>query len=459
MPADVISTKGRNQMRTVILANTAEAFEQQLRKVSQTQEGMRRIRHELTLSQRAFFWGGDDKIVITPHQIPEALVLHNAALCGYSNVVNYYPAKETVALSKAVLGDKVLLDRLAILVQEDNGISFSPYAITDSYLRLLKTVSRSAGMDVSTEKSNTVSEWLTRYFDSKAGFRAEMQKLMAMDRIVLIPEGFVARNISEAMDMAEWFYVQGRSSVIKVNFGESGWGLWILKSKEYANIEAARRTFRSHISRDPVWRNTLLVVEEFIEPDKEIAGGSPSAELFIGNNGPQVTYCCGQLLDAGTQFFGIEMGKGVFSSRTKNALVRTAMIIGNHYHSLGYRGFCDIDFIVSKGCSLYAIETNPRRTGGTHVYDLAKRLFGDAWEKDRYFLSHDSFRYGNYPIRPEDLLKKMSPLLFPVGGQKGIVITSINLSDPVMGYVIVAMNRQDGDKLQQQVFDLFGIVR
>lgn len=54
-------------MDLIMIANTAEAFGALLKKMAHTPEGVRRIRHELTLSQRAFFWGGDNKLVITPY--------------------------------------------------------------------------------------------------------------------------------------------------------------------------------------------------------------------------------------------------------------------------------------------------------------------------------------------------------------------------------------------------------
>ena len=129
-------------------------------------------------------------------------------------------------------------------------------------------------------------------------------------------------------------------------------------------------------------------------------------------------------------------------------------------HYKKYRGFCDIDFVAAKSGNLYAVETNPRRTGGTHVYDLANLLFGHSWENQRYFLSHDSFRYGARILNAPELLKVIEPLLFPIQGQKrGVVVTSINPSDPVMGYVVIDADKKSGERLQQQLHSLFKAVR
>lgn len=446
-------------IRTVVVANTAEAFERLLGKISQTDEGARRIRHELTLSQRAFFYGGDDKIIITPQRVPEELISRNAALCGFSNVQNVCPTEPAIALSRAASKDRPLIKLLVRTLSKTESVIFLSYAATPAFRRFLEEIGKEGVQAVAEEGSVTFPSWILEYLDSKLGFRIEMQRLATINRHILIPEGFVARNAKEALSMAEWFYTKDRSAVIKVNFGESGWGLWVLKTKAYPNAAAIRKAFRSQALSDPVWKGTLCIVEEFIEPDEDIAGGSPSAELFIGNDGPRITYCCGQLLDNG-QFFGIEMGKGVLSRRVKGVLERIALAIGNRYHELGYRGFCDIDFVVAKNGDLYAVETNPRRTGGTHIYDLARRLFGDSWENERYFLSHDSFQYGTDVLSAENLFKILESLLFPIRKEKrGIVVTSINPSDPVMGYVVIDADKEDGKRLQRQFHDLFEVVR
>ena len=443
-------------IQTVVIANTAEAFAPLLEKVSRTEDGVRRIRHELTLSQRAFFWEEDNKIVVTPHPIPPSLMRHNALLCGFLNVVNLCPAEEAVELSEAVSRDLVLYNYLIEVARKNGAIKLCSYSATNAFLRLLKGLSRSGVEIIVDEMPEAYSVWISKYLDSKLGFRAEFCSMAKTSNEILIPNGFAARSLSEAKSMVEWFYAKKCSSVLKVNFGESGWGTWIIRPEEYGSVAGVRKAFGSNTSLDPIWKNAILVVEEFIEPDVEVAGGSPSVEFFIADEGVRVTYCCGQLLDAGSQFFGIEMGKGVLSAHIKDALVRIARRVGEHYRLLGYRGFCDIDFVVAKNGELYAVETNTRRTGGTHVHDLAKRLFGDSWERDRYFFSHDSFRYGDRVRCPDDLLLRLRPVLFPRGKDRtGIVITSINPSEPIMGFVAIAADREKGRRLKSEIHAIF----
>lgn len=443
---------------TVLIANTAEAFEGLLQKTFHTEGGNRRMRHELTLSQRAFFWSGDNKLVITSYAIPQTLMQHNMAAGGFSNIVNMWPTEPAVALSKAVEESTVLVDVIIGHARENPAMRIFPYVVTDDFLSLVDRINTGGIEIVADEKPREHSLWTIKYLDSKAGFRAEMQKLAAEHTEVRIPKGFVAGNGKEAIDMAAWFYAHGRSVVVKVNYGESGWGLWIARLGEYSNVFHLRESLEQVLQSDPVWEDPLMVVEEFVEPDTQVAGGSPSTELFISESGPFVTYHCGQLLDANGGFLGVEIGKEVLFAPVRDTLERISMIIGEQYHALGYRGFFDIDFVAARDGTIYAVETNMRRTGGTHVYDLAKHLFGDTWETDAYLLSHDSLRYSNDLTSVETLLERIQPLLYPINSQrKGVVVTSVNAWDPVFGYVIVSSDRNESRRLQQELFGLFDI--
>lgn len=443
-------------MDFIMIANTAEAFAALLKKVAHTPEGTRRIRHELTLSQRAFFWGGDDKCVITPYLIPQALLHHNARVCGYENVTNLSPAEPNIALSKAVFKDKTLKQEVLAEIKRSPDVKLSPYAFTDDFLWLLRTLARKGALVGVEGVPVEQSCWTAKYLDSKLGFRMEMLKLMARHEFLQMPDGFIARNKLEALDVVDWLYTSGHSLVVKVNFGESGWGLWICRAGEYQSSSAVTSALKSVMNSDPVWKDDPLIVEEFIEADVSVAGGSPSVELLIDNEGSVITYHCGQVLNEVGEFFGVEIGKDAVPAKIKASMEQVGRVVGERYHALGYRGYCDIDFVVGKDGELYAVETNPRRTGGTHVYDLAKHLFGESWEDRAYLISHDSFRYGSKTLQAEAILERIKSLLYPIRGKgSGIIITSLNAWDPVMGYVVIGTGPKEGRRLQQKLLSLF----
>ena len=348
---------------TILVANTAEAFKGVLIKDKDTKAGAERIKHELTLSQRAFFWESDDKMVITPHLIPLPLFELNKRICGFKNVVNVAPSKGDIELSNAIARDKELRSLITRETKANPQLTMSPYAVTRDFLELAGQFPVQAK-----EKPPDKSVWTVAYLDSKAGFRAEMLKLAAEHKEIKVPQGFVAQDANEAQTMAEWFYENGQSSILKANFGESGWGIAILKVESYPSLSVFRKQVRTILQSDVIWQDTNIVVEQFIEPDTSVAGGSPSTEVFVGEEGISPLYHCGQLINDSGGFLGVEIGKGALSETLARKLTRIGNIIGKWYWELGYRGFFDIDFVVSKDGRIYVAETNTRRTGGTHTY-------------------------------------------------------------------------------------------
>lgn len=328
--------------------------------------------------------------------------------------------------------------------------------MTQDFLRL---VAKLEGMKldfVVQEKPADESQWTVPYLDSKAGFRTEMLKLGSKHKELKVPEGFVAMDAAEAQRMAEWFYASGRSCVLKSNFGESGWGVKILRKEEYSSLLILRRAVSKVLKSDVIWQNTIIVVEEFIDPDIEVAGGSPSTEMIVTDSGASFTYHCGQMVKEGV-FFGVEIGKDAFSDSLSEELLAIANILGNHYWELGYRGYFDIDFIVSKTGEIYVMETNTRRTGGTHVYDVAKFLLGEGYRQQAYLLSHDSLVYGKKKMGPKELLKKLGTLLYPMEGQKtGVIVTLVSEWNPILGYIVIAPSRSEGQDLQRRLLNIFG---
>lgn len=172
---------------TILVANTAEAFKGVLIKDKDTKAGAERIGHELTLSQRAFFWESDDKMVVTPYLIPLPLFELNKKICGFKNVVNVAPSAGDIELSNAIAKDKQLRILIAKEAKDNPQLTMSPYAVTKDFLEM------SGQFPVQTkERPPNKSLWTVTYLDSKAGFRAEMLKLASEHKEIKVPQGFVA---------------------------------------------------------------------------------------------------------------------------------------------------------------------------------------------------------------------------------------------------------------------------
>lgn len=417
----------------VIFANTAEAFEDILNSAGGSEEGQKRIRHELALSQRAFFWEGDHKVVVTPSPIPKALFELNAKILSYENVTNYSPEEISLNLSKAV-SNQTFSD----FISNNDELSFSPYAITQSFIELIDYLKKQRlNIEVDNMPKKGGYE-LVKYLDSKSGFRKEIEKLT--NQGVSIPEGYICSSIEELENKINHFVSNKRDFVIKADQGESGWGLIISRNNQISTKEIIVQ-----VKSETIWSNGPYIVEEFVEPNVSIGDGSPSAEVNVTDSDIRTTYLCGQIVNNG-EFQGTVIGKSVLTEEISIKISKSAMIIGKHFQSLGYRGIFDIDYVISKENGVFAVETNARRTGGTHVYDLARRLFGDDFQ-NHYLISNDHFEYSGSIKTIEEIFARTSGFLYSKNTNEGVIVTLINPKDNILGYVAIGADDNRSKKL------------
>ena len=443
-------------IKTIIIANIAEAFEDTLNRVKSSQQKLRRIQIEHNLCDRTLLWEGDDKIVITPFSISKEIFQRNADALGFKNVFNLYPRKITISLSDAIKEDKILFSKLCKIINENPGIRITPYCVTKKFLLLSESFKKKGLSFTLEERPVRSSDWLVRYLDSKVGSRSEVNKIQ--DIKIKVPESVICRDKDEVTSVVKWFYENNRSCVIKANYGESGWGLIIIKRSLFENFIAVINRIKREFKKDSIWEKELILVEEFIEPNKIFSSGSPSSELFLSGDGAKITYLCDQLLGENGEFWGVVLGCVLLNNKISKEIYKVSLAIGKRFWQLGYRGFFDIDFVLSKNNEPYIIETNTRRTGGTHVYDVAKTIFGNDWAKTAFIVSQDNFQYGKKKLREAQIIDKMMNIMYPIKGKKeGIIISIINKWQPTFGFIIVSSSRKRMLEIRNQLLRIWCI--
>lgn len=437
--------KQNRERKTIIIANTAEAFSNPLSRAGNTPKGKRRINHELALSQRAFFWESDNKVIVTPYKIPDLLFQTNMSSLGYRNVDNLYPKIADINLCQMIMNDKKLWAILIDLIKQNPHTRLTPYAVTPDFITLVNNLKKE-NLNFEVWENEDTSN-IIEHLDSKIGFR----EVLATQ--ITIPKGFVCKSSEDVFNKVNLFLSENKSCVIKANVGESGWGMLIIDKEKFKDKKKLIPYIKKEFANDNIWQDELFVVEEYLTVDMKIGGGSLSTEVFVSDKDLEITYSCEQILSKTGEFLGIGVGKNSFSKQMQIKLEDIAMKVGQKYKDLGYRGFFDIDFVITKDKTVYAVETNTRRTGGTHVYDLGRKIFKGSVSNWGYLISEDSFRYGSKQniLSDEKIISTVEDLLFPIKEKNnGIVITLINNVDPVLGYIVVAENRKQALSLQKQ---------
>ena len=440
--------KQDRERRTIIIANTAEAFSKPLSRAGNTPKGKQRINHELALSQRAFFWESDNKAIVTPYKIPNLLFQTNMSSLGYRNVDNLFPKIADINLCQMIMKDKKLWTRLIGLIKQNPYTRLTPYAVTPDFITLVKELKKE-NVDFEVWENEDTSN-IVEYLDSKIGFR----EVLATQ--IKIPKGFVCKSSEEVFNKVNWFLSKNKSCVIKANVGESGWGMLIIDKAKFKDNKKLIPYIKQEFANDNIWQDELFVVEEYLIVDMKIGGGSLSTEVFVSDEDLEITYSCEQILSKTGEFLGIGVGKSGFSKQIQIKLEDIAMKVGQKYRDLGYRGFFDLDFVITEDRTIYAVETNTRRTGGTHVYDLGRRIFKGSVSNWGYLISEDSFRYSSKQniLSDEKIINTVEDLLFPIKEKNnGIVITLINNVDPILGYIVVADSRKQAVSLQKKFRD------
>lgn len=435
----------------IIFANMAEAMEQITRDIPIDNKKLSKIREELSLSDRVIFWEGDNKILITPHQMSVSLLEKNKENLGFSNIKNIYFSNDEIDISKRLLNDKEVFNKIIEIIRDNPGINLSPYSLTESFRKLVYELNKLDLKFNTYEKPIQSAEWLISYLDSKVGSRTEINKIKSS--FVKIPESYIGKDIEEAIRIATWLWTTNRSCIIKTNFGESGWGLIMLKKNNYKSVEDIKNKVTQEINIDPIWKNKPLIIEEYIIPTKNDYN-SPSSELYLTDKDVKLTYVCNQIISKNGEFIGITIGKNLMEKSLKNRIVNASLQIGKRFWELGYRGFFDIDFIVSKNKVPFAIETNMRRTGGTHVYDAVKTIFGKDWEKRCFCISNNHFVYSGLILSADKILEKLKDLLYPINNEKrGIIITLVDKYKPAFGFIVVSTNKESSIELYNKMFN------
>ncbi|MDP3957492.1 MAG: hypothetical protein Q8Q10_03265 [bacterium] len=444
------------RVNTIIIANIAEAFEDIINKVQSPRRRHARIGIEHALCERALLWEGDNKIVVTPFPIGQALFRKNLEVFSFSNVTNFSPRQSSISLSKAIWDDKKLLKILIEVIRDNPGIEVSPYCITEKFLSLVSFFAqKNLIFSVKQRSAQEDFHWLVSYLDSKIGSRMEIGAIR--HKSIRTPESVVCRTNEEIIDALTWFYSNKQSCVVKANFGESSWGTMILLRKRFKGLRDAIHHVLAEFKKDSIWQDGLILVEEYVESNG-LDGVSPSAELYIDKHGPKIMYLCDQIFGAGAGFLGVALGVNVLSGKIMKRIKTASLQVGKRFWKMGYRGFFDIDFVTSKNGEPFIVETNMRRTGGTHVYDAARLLVGNNWKNMVFVLSQDSFKYGQKKLSEEKILCRMENILYPINGRKrGVIISIINKKQPTFGFIIIEKSRGAAAKMYNEILACWGM--
>lgn len=435
----------KNNIPTVIVSNFAEAHVDFLGRCADPKEREELILSEAYHADRTLLWAGDPKLVVVSYPIAHASLIRDL---GFTQTDYTYPHAPTFYLCKDILREEDLIQKIVNFAGQDQKLNLIPYATTPEFYELVSFLRVSKGLRVETPESPEVKNfWLRDYIDTKNGFRS-LASMWLNDAEDFLTLGVSCYNMDHAIRVIEWFSQNGESCVVKADTGESGIGTVVIHP--YGDQE--KKEVFNRLKNDPYFADELIVVERFVPSKNQI---SPSLEVKVpclGEGKPEVTYVSKQLFLEFGDFCGIQVDKSLYQSSWYPKLESSGLLLAGRLQEMGYVGHFDIDCVVSDDDHLYLLEINARRTGGTHVHEFAKHIYGEDYIEKISCVSYEAMDSGSI-TDPKELQDALADYLLPINGDEryGLVITITRaLHNHRFGCIAVAPTADLALKLQTE---------
>ena len=260
---------------------------------------------------------------------------------------------------------------------------------------------------------------------------------------MLLPEGFVCRDVHQAAEVVGGFLGAGRACVVKADGGESGIGHLVFSPEDTDQASA-----RVKLAADPFLCGDLIIVEEYI---RSTAALSPSFEYFVppvGGGKPHLTYASQQVFSSFGRFDGVMISGELQETAWYSRMVGHGLRIAEKLQEMGYAGHFDIDAVMNDRNYPYFLELNARRTGGTFVHEFACHTLGPDYLERTAILSKNSVDSGGI-TDAKVLLEWLEDLLYPdyePGGGVVVTVTS-TLVNGEFGCILLAADEGELRKL------------
>ena len=439
------------RFKEIYISNVLESYFRGYDKLSK-EEKHKWYQYDFYEANRALLYGADNKAIITSYPINPEYLTDLKQVTGWSNVLNLYPDNPQPSLSQDLHKNIKLKDQFVSLIKANPGVKLIQYRSTPEFHNLVSWLKKQK-LDFKTpELIESDNEFVLNYYNTKRGFRHLWTSVLGQGRDdINIPEGFICGDLEEALEAAWWFRAHSRDFVVKYNRGVQGVGVSLNYCRDLAK---EKQVFINQLKlklTEGFWKEPALVVEELITPDPHHLGGSPNVELFVDKQAKVLfSYPCEQILENNKKFIGVKIHPELMNFPQMQAAKEAGLKLGQALAEKGYRGCFDIDMVVDKKGRAYAVEANLRRTGGTHLHELAQSLLGqDYWQK--YYLMSLDLRL-EQPLSYPQAKKQLGDLYWQKGASQGVLLVNPDfLNQNILIPLVIA---SDHHELRQKELEL-----
>ncbi|WP_172331660.1 peptide ligase PGM1-related protein [Mangrovicoccus sp. HB161399] len=286
---------------------------------------------------------------------------------------------------------------------------------------------------------------LIHRLNSKSGFR-EVAKLLNIP----IPYGAVCCGKEELVNIIDNDPAFEKRAMIKFDRSSNGYGNTLFdRSTWYPLSTAEALTKRSLVWPEQYERYVVETCFDII--------GAPSIEIVVSDDGPELLYNCDQRC-INNSWRGMVAPPPQVPRVVTREMERHTLEFGRYVHSHGYRGICDVDFLLTEDYRYYATETNFRKTGGTYLHELLARLCGSNLSTGPCWLAD-----AQQLVTPMDFLTaanliRRNGFEFSRDCSSGILLVSDTIKfDGHLRYLIVGSSLDEISSVETELFSLVGM--
>jgi hypothetical protein len=439
----------------LILANVVDAYRDNVALIQDPVRRQFEVTDSYYLEDRALLWGGPRKLVVTSLPVEPEHVRYLRETMGYACLENLSPHHPTDGLCDDVLRDDALRAAIVSRLRGEREVRLISFVASAGVLALAEALRRE-GLAVSTPECPPADLlWVRDYLDSKAGFRRFFAAIEPSLDGIRLPEGGIAQDCAEAARLAARFLAEGRACLCKPNNSQSGLGFHFLRPSEPPrDLAHCQQAIQARLEGDAQMTSDHVVVEELIDADCRVGGGSPSIEMRIPADPAQdveFMYLCGQILTPEAHFSGVEMYGDLLSAALQRSLEAAGVAIAREVRHLGYVGVFDLDLVVGLDGAIYAVEINTRLTGGTHAHEAAQALFGPRYWERVAVICNSNVGFDGPRLTYAGLRQLLGALLFPSGDRpEGILPTIVSsLAENRLGYIVFGPSIERARELER----------
>ncbi len=445
--------------RSIVVANVAEFYERSYRGFPPREVAAWRMA-SLAVADMALFWGGDDKLVITPAPLEPAFVEDACRALGYRNVSVASPESSHASLCEAITADRTLYQRLVRIIRSSGGVELLCWGATPQLYALVERLRADAGAVSTPDVPPQEDAWLVEYLDSKAGFRDFITRSSTASRSVRLAPGVTCACADTAVGRILAALKVGVGVVAKPSRGVAGNGLQKFEGTRLADGARVRREMQVAARFSPIISSGPQVVEELIQAPFDCRSAWPSMFGIVQADGSlREAHVSEQLIHSGARYFGSVHEVSGYQGWVSDELRAMAESVAWFAADVGYRGALGVDTMVGADGRLYCLEVNARRTSSSFLYDIVGHLRGQSAACNSTVLSLPDVKLtSKQAVTFSELrtaIREAGPMVRESG--RGILVTSSRLgasgSARSVGLVIFEADFEHAVSLLRRVAD------